>query len=285
MSSLLAGSVRLEVGTSPVPGYVLKTERGRGAQGTVWEAMAADGTRAAIKFLPARSGPQVVQELKNLQAMKEIVHPNLIRIRGIWSTAGYIAVAMDLADGSLQDILRISIEETGDGVSAANACDWLRQAAEALDYMNGIGLRRIASGRFYHHCDIKPSNLLLVGETVKVSDFGLSKASNTGTFVGSSGGTLEFCPPEVFEGRVSLHSDQFALGVTYFLFRTGKFPFKDTPKEFGKPCARTAPNLASLPLLEQGILRRALHPQPERRWVSCGEFMNEMVRVVSLAAA
>ena len=59
------------------------------------------------------------------------------------------------------------------------ACRLALQAAEALDFLNArnhlIGGQRTG----VQHCDIKPNNLLLFGETVKLCDFGLASVTTS----------------------------------------------------------------------------------------------------------
>src|SRR5207245_8474 len=61
----------------------------------------------------------------------------------------------------------------GTPIAPAKVCSWLAQVAEALDYCNSqhhFDGQRVA----IQHCDVKPSNFLLFGHTVKLSDFGLA---------------------------------------------------------------------------------------------------------------
>ena len=96
----------------------------------------------------------------------------------------------------------------------------LRDAADALDYMSeSHGLQ---------HLDIKPQNLLLVGNRIKVADFGLVKDLVGPTATAPGGVTPVYATPEAFDGRVSRYSDQYSLAIVYQEMLTGVRPFPGT---------------------------------------------------------
>ena len=78
------------------------------------------------------------------------------------------------------------------------------------------------------HGDIKPDNVLFsrFGEP-KLADFGVARVRGTGdTIEGVSGGTLAFCPPEVFDGKPrTIASEVYALCASLFALLTGQPPF------------------------------------------------------------
>src|SRR5262249_26130758 len=150
-------------------------------------------------------------ELRSLQAVRQLVHPNLIRVSRVWCHLGYIVIAMEMADGSLADLLASYRAKAGTPIFPEHVCLLLSQAAAALDFLNAR--QHVVEGQpvSIQHCDVKPSNLLLFGETVKLADFGLA-ATMTGPMMSHRPtGTPEYAAPEVFRARLSRHSDQFAL--------------------------------------------------------------------------
>src|SRR5262249_30344632 len=170
----------LHAGMEPIPGYRLRRRRGSGGFGEVWEAVAPQGQEIALKFIASNAQRAATQEVRSLQAIRQLWHPHLLRIDQVWCHCGYIIIAMELADGSLADLFEVYRSEYGIPIPVSHACDWLLQAAKGLDYLNErrheVNGVRVA----VQHCDVKPSNLLVVGDVIKVADFGLSVWSSAG---------------------------------------------------------------------------------------------------------
>jgi len=263
----------------PIPGYRLRQVLGRGGFAEVWEAEAASGT-VALKFMPCSDGLAAAKEIRSIQAVKSIEHPNLIKIEQVWAYQDYIVIAMELADGSLLDLLDAYTSEFGTPMAAEQVCLYLNQAAEAIDFMNRR--QHLLDGQRvgFQHCDIKPSNLLLFGDSVKVADFGLASPTASVLRFHRRAGTLDFTAPEVFQGRLSDWTDQYALAVTYCQLRGGRMPFTDTPANFVRTYVRPNPDLTMLPSNERPVVQRALSPTPQNRWPSCKELMTRLTKLV-----
>src|SRR6476620_11529883 len=95
---------------------------------------------------------------------------------------------------------------------------FLRDAAEALDHMN--------EKHNLQHLDVKPRNLFIIGDRVKVADFGLVKHLERQNSSGLLGGvTPLYAPPETFVGKISPQSDQYSLAIVYQEMLTGLRPY------------------------------------------------------------
>lgn len=278
--SLVSYPVPLQIGMQPYPGYRLRQLVGRGGFAEVWEAETSGGRKVALKFLPCGDNLAASREIRSIQALRQLKHPNLIEIEQVWCHLGYIVVAMELAEGSLLDLLEAFLQEFGTAIVPEQTLLYLTQVAEALDFLNSrqhyVDGRRVA----FQHCDIKPSNILLFGETVKVSDYGLASATSAMVQGHRRAGTLDYAAPEIFQGRLSDWTDQYALGVTYCVLRGGRLPFTDTPTTFQRPYIRPTPDLTMLPDVERPIVGRALSPVPQNRWPTCGEFIAQLSKVI-----
>jgi serine/threonine protein kinase len=276
----VSNAVPLQIGMEPYPGYRLRQLLGRGGFAQVWEAETASGQAVALKFLACDDGLAASKEVRSIQAVRQIHHPHIIRIEQVWIHLGYIIVAMELAEGSLLDLLEAYQSEFETAVPPEQVLLHLSEAADALDFMNArqhnLEGRKVA----FQHCDIKPSNILLFGESIKVADFGLASPTSSPLKFHRRAGTLDYTAPEVFQGRLSNWTDQYALAITYCEMRGGRLPFKNTPAAFEPSYVRPAPDLTMLPEKERSIVARALAPLPQSRWPTCSDFIMHLAQIV-----
>jgi serine/threonine protein kinase len=260
-------------------GYRLRHPLGRGSFGQVWEADDDCGGRLALKFVACGGDLAAAREVKNILAIQALSHPGLVRVGRVWSDRGYVVLTMDLADGSLADLAAVAQADFGAPLPANVLLDFLAQAAAALDFLNARQhlVRGVRVG--FQHGDVKPGNLLVFGEQVKLADFGLAAP-----VVGEGGyhrraGTSAYAAPEVFRGRLSPRTDQYSLAVTYCQLRGGRVPFGDRTTgstRFRLAETRSAPDLSMLPRAERPVLERVLAAVPQDRWPSCSEFVSRL---------
>jgi serine/threonine protein kinase len=253
---------------------------GRGDAGSVWEATRADGGPVALKFMTCGDGQEASAQIRAIQAIRELRHPNLVRVHQVWCQRKHLVLSMELANGTLADVRKGRQLETGQLLDPELVCRYLSQAANVLDFLNArqhtVGGRKVA----FQHGDVRPSNLLLFGATVKLSDFGL--ASQTATPLPSQRrcAATGYAAPEVVQGRLSDTADQYALAVTYCELRTGQLPFPlEAVPGLGLPQQRSDPDLTVLDAPEQPLIARALARQPQDRWPSCRELIAKLARV------
>ena len=276
-----------EAGAVPFPGYRLLRLRGRGGFATVWEATSPTGELVALKFMSSASqGTQgtTSRELRSLQAVQSLSHPSLLRIRQVWSLPGCIAIAMDLAEASMLDLLELYVDEFARMIEIERLCHYMYQIADGLDFLNARRHRIDGKLVGLQHGDIKPNNILLRGEEAQLADYGLATPTTGSTTPCPRHGTAEYCAPEVFHGNLSDRSDQFSFAVTYHVLRTGCFPYPAPPveREQLRNYTRPEPKLIALPSNERIILSRALNPIPQDRFVNCVEMMNCLLTINNL---
>ena len=232
-----------------------------GGQGAVFKGT-FDGAPAAIKLInPAGTEKKRID--RETQFLQSLSHPNIVKVLGHRE--------VNLAGQQVQ-LLVYEFLNGGDILPRIGAIP-LPENAEivrlGLDISSAIEKIWSAKERVVHR-DIKPANIMVgnQGQYVLV-DFGFARHIDLSdmTVMGSPG-TRGFSSPEQAAGRKNLtyKSDLFSLGITLFLFATGKHPFG-----FNQPSAESAvsENIATLrpdlePRLSQLILRM-LKPSPAER--------------------
>jgi serine/threonine protein kinase len=274
---VIASSLIRQANEQPIPGYRLIERIGKGGYGEVWKCEAPGGLFKAIKFVFGELGSigdnsaTAEQELQSLQRVKLIRHPFLLSVERVEIIRDQLIIVTELADRNLLEV-RNEYQMSGlPGVPRQELLSYLREAAEALDWMNlQFGLQ---------HLDIKPQNLFLVSNHIKVADFGLVASlwetkSDTSLIAGT---TPAYCPPEVYRGSISPMSDQYSLAIVYQEQLTGKRPFQGkTARQLAMLHDKAEPDLSALPVADRPIVARALCKDARQRFATCLAFINAL---------
>ncbi|MGE3808407.1 MAG: serine/threonine-protein kinase [Gemmataceae bacterium] len=277
----------LNIGMEPFPGYRLLAKRGKGGFAEVWEAEHKNGNKVAnvaLKFLSGFDSRSAPREIRAIQMVKQLNHPNLTKVHQVLLHGSYLIISMELADGSLQDLFEIHVDEFQETLPADKICYYLTHAAKGLDFLNKR--QHSIDGQLVsiQHCDVKPGNLLLFGETCKVTDFGLAASTSAKMKSHRQAGTLDFAAPEVFLGQLSENSDQYSLAITYYYLRTGQMPYPHISTfERNWPMTRPPADLSQVTPGERAIIERGLHRVPQDRFPSSTAMMNELTKAVQRA--
>jgi WD40 repeat protein len=271
-----AEALHLEPGAEPVPGYRLEKLLGRGGFGEVWRAEGPGGVAVALKFIRT-DGRAGGPELRSLEMMKGVRHGNLLTLLGVWQREPFLVLALELADRSLLDRLKEAQAEGQAGIPAPELLEYLRDAARALDFLNEPRHTQDGkSGLSIQHRDVKPHNLLLVGDTVKLADFGLARLLERQATSHTGAMTPAYAAPEFFKGQTTTQSDQYSLAVTYCQLRGGRLPFAGTPEEMMMGHSQGEPDLGMVPEAERPAVARALRKNPEERWPNSRAFVQAL---------
>jgi serine/threonine protein kinase len=264
----------------PLAGYRLIERLGRGGFGEVWKVEAPGGLLKAAKFvfgdldgMDEESRP-AEQELKALNRVRQIRHPYILSLERFEPIDGQLIIVMELADRNLWDRFRECRGQGLPGIPRDELVRYMEETAEALDLMN--------NHYQIQHLDVKPQNLFLIFNHVKVGDFGLAKLLDGAKASVTGGVTPVYAAPETFEGWVSRFSDQYSLAIVFQELLTGTRPFNGAnTRQLLMQHLNHSPDLSPLPTDDQPIIARALNKKPDDRWSTC----TEMVQGLKVAGA
>ncbi len=272
------------VGQEPVPGYRLVRFLGQGGFGQVWEAKGPGGVDVALKVI-SLEGSEGLKEFRAIGLVKKLHNPNLVPLHGYWLRDEYghlmdadhqdslnlrgkskeLIIAMGLGEKSLAQRLEECKRSGLPGIPVDELLDHMAGAARAIDYLNQP-THSLDSGppAAIQHCDIKPGNLLIVGNGLQVCDYGLARALTTDIRTTQSSGTPAYCAPELFVNKPSRWTDQYSLAITYYELRTGRLPFSEAEAIQAHILGNL--DLALLPPTEREVIRKATHLRPDQRY-------------------
>jgi len=263
-------------------GYRLIARIGAGGMGEVWKAEDVSLRRTvAIKILPAANAQDRESNerfKREARTAAQLNHPNIATIFAIDQFEDRAFIVMEFVDGEpLSQLIRSSRLGTADAVMVA------QRVAEALGEAHDKGIV---------HRDIKPDNIVVSGQRVKVLDFGIAKryghdsdapsaAKSDTEFRTEAGiiiGTVQYMSPEQAMGKkLDGRSDIFSLGVVMYEALTGKLPFAaDSPAlTLTRIIRDDPPNVRvtrpGVPAKVAAVVMRCLEKDPGRRFQSARE--------------
>ncbi|RSM54121.1 serine/threonine protein kinase [Amycolatopsis sp. WAC 01376] len=262
--------------------YRIAGRIGTGAMGAVWQAHdEVLGRTVAIKQLLLQPGLEAHDaEDARQRTMREgriaarLHHPNAISVFDVVTDDnGQPCLIMEyLNSTSLAQVLQEERTLPPTEVARIGA-----QVAAALTEAHAVGIV---------HRDIKPGNILLAPNgTVKITDFGISRAKDdvTVTKTGMIAGTPAYLAPEVaIGGDPGPESDVFSLGSTLYAACEGQPPFGLSENTLSLLHAVAAgqiiPPRQSGPLAS--VLAVLLHPEVRHRPTAeeCEELLDAVAR-------
>ena len=257
--------------------YLLHNKLGQGGMGIVHRATdRLTGETVALKqvMLPmtqllfsSRPASQSNRELRlalahEFQTLAGLRHPNIISVLDYgFDENGQPFFTMSYLEEA-QTILAAA-----NGRSAPEKVNLLIQTLEALAYLHRRGIL---------HRDLKPDNVLVVGDTVRVLDFGLAAAKEQAT---DSVGSWLYMAPEVLLGQPATEaSDLYAVGVLAYRLLAGIHPFNiyadDTIGEIlaGEPDWSKVQSGGEL----TAVIQKLLSKQPEQRYQRAFDVLQDL---------
>jgi tRNA A-37 threonylcarbamoyl transferase component Bud32 len=217
------------IGTS-LSHYVIDSFLGEGAMARVYRAHHAllEHKQFAVKVMIGDLAATLEMRLRFSQeadAASKLHHPNVVSVVDFGKTdTGLMFLAMELVEGTTL----AQVIDSGGAMQPERALAIARQIALGLDHAHGRGLV---------HRDLKPDNVVVQNETVRIVDFGLAipvddQQSTRLTGVGIAIGTPIYASPEQTHNEpVDHRADLFALGVTLYEMLAGVPPYEGNTYE------------------------------------------------------
>jgi serine/threonine protein kinase len=258
-------------------GYRLRERIRSGSYGEIWRAE-GPGSEVAVKILFRPFDHQEAQRLlASLEAVKKLRHPFLLQTLAYWQLEDRLLIVMELADGNLYDCQTECRAAGLPGIPVAELLGYFREVAEALDYLHK---RRVL------HRDVKPEHILLQSGHAKLGDFSLAlihEHTQRSLSCQGSSGTPAYMAPEVWKGKVSQHSDQYALAISYAELRLGRCLFgdkRDMPSIMFEHLENKI-NLAGMEPMEEAAVHKALAKDAHQRYPNCTAFLRALEQALA----
>ncbi|MBY0227920.1 MAG: serine/threonine protein kinase [Gemmataceae bacterium] len=250
-------------GQRPLDGFTIKRGIGKGGFGEVYFALSDGGKEVALKLLKG----DAQAELRGVAQCLNLKHPNLVWLYDRRTdAAGNHWVVMEYVAG---EPLNVPLGRHPTGLPRETARDWFLGLCRAVCYLHGAGIV---------HRDLKPANVFLENGTVKVGDYGLSKAMGGASSAQTqSVGTVHYMAPEIGSGKYTKQVDVYAAGVMLYEMVTGKLPFDgESAGEILMKHLTAAPALEQAPAEWRPILAKALSKSPESRYANLGDMARDV---------
>jgi serine/threonine-protein kinase len=257
--------------------YRIVRKLGSGGMANVYLAEDEDlGRRVAIKILNDRYANDdlfIERFRREAKSAAALSHPNIVSVYDRGEAEGTYYIAMEVIEGrSLKELIM-----TRGPLPIPQALAYTHEMLEALRFAHRHGII---------HRDIKPHNIL-IGERLKVTDFGIARAgASQMTEAGSIMGTAQYLSPEQARGApVTAASDLYSVGIVLYEMLTGKVPFTgDSAIEIAmkhlneppKPPSKIRPEISEE---LDAVVLRALSKNPEDRYQTAEEFSEDLHRV------
>lgn len=214
---------------------------------------------------------QMAVELFHREAklLASLNHRHIPKVYDYFQFAGKYYLSMEFIDG--EDLAQ-KLEKTKGPLPEAQVLEWGEQIATVLFYLHKHDPPIVFR-------DVKPSNIMLCEQGVKLIDFGIArhfdKNKKGDTMrIGSPG----YAPPEQYSQQTDPRSDIYALGVTLHHALTGRDPTATQTPFLVPPARNLNPALSEA---TAAMLARATQLSPEDRYQNILDMKNDIKQILS----
>lgn len=231
---------------------------GEGTYGVVYKSEDTQtGAIVALKKIRLEHEDEGIPStsIREISLLKELNHPNIVRLSDVIHSNKQLYLVFEFLDGDLKkyiDHIRRSLR------NEEKAYYLNPMIVKSLLYQMIRGLSFCHSHRILHR-DLKPQNLLIENDTVKLGDFGLARAFQTPVrTLTHEVVTLWYRAPEILLGQAQYSTpiDVWSIGCIFAEIVTGHalFPADSEIDQLykifqvlGTPSEKTWPGVSALP--------------------------------------
>ncbi|MEE0857848.1 MAG: Stk1 family PASTA domain-containing Ser/Thr kinase, partial [Acutalibacteraceae bacterium] len=261
--------------------YEIQELIGVGGMATVYKANDIKNNRTvAIKILKdefSQNG-EFIRRFKNeSKAIAVLSHPNIVKVYDVSFGDVMQYIVMEYIDGIT---LKEYLDQQENCIEWKMAVYFTSQILKAMQHAHEKGIV---------HRDVKPQNMMLLQDgTIKVTDFGIARFSNTETrtMTDKAIGSVHYIAPEQARGdRTDGKSDVYSIGVMLYEMLTGQLPFEaDSAVSVAIMQLQSNPRPPreinpDIPKGLEEITLRAMRKEPAQRYQSAEEMLKDLQKV------
>ncbi len=146
-----------------------------------------------------------------VELMKKLDHPNILKLYDVVKINGTIYLILEYCNcGDLSNYIQKD-------KSRINDFTYFKQIFKGLEYLYRNKIL---------HRDMKPHNILIKDNVIKISDFGFAKAFEKNELITTFCGSPLYMAPEIIKNKeYNLKSDIWSLGVIIYELLTKQHPY------------------------------------------------------------
>lgn len=259
--------------------YEILDKIGTGGMSDVYKAMDHIlGREVAVKVLKQEFAEDVTFVTKfrsEAQSAAGLEHPNIVNIYDVGSENGMYYIVMEYVEGIT---LKTYIEKKGQ-LNFKEAISIAIQVGRGIEAAHNKGII---------HRDIKPQNIIISTEgKVKVTDFGIARATSSNTIHADVMGSVHYASPEqARNGYVDGKSDIYSLGIVMYEMVTGRVPFDgDTTvavalQHLQEEMVAPSAYAPELPISLEKIILKCTMKSPDRRYAVIEDLLLDLKKAL-----
>lgn len=254
--------------------FIIEKKLGRGSFGVVYKVIDTLGDVARTVKLIVSDRHSTLDRLK--QEYRHLVHipehPHVVRVLDADVIPGRDIpfLVFEYVEGSdVGDMIQERL------LSPEDVLELGKQVIEGLVHLHANG---------FHHCDIKPRNLLWTQKGAKIIDFNVSVRADDKESRG--GGSRRYLPPD-FDPEVIPYNgeradrDLYAMGLTLYEGLTSRYPWDTTEPPINKPAPdpRELSGFSDLAPELVSVVLKAVAPRRAERFATATDFRDALAEV------